>query len=321
MRHVTLILVLAWSIACGSNPPAADAPGSGGSGAQASGSGSAGNANNSGGKDGGTLHGSVVVSLQQPSDGDGYTTAIGRFFDDAQPDILALESRSEQNGCTLFVPRAPYCSEPCAPAVCTANDVCTRYPEPRAVGALTLKGLGTPLELTPSSSMLVYQSPSLPLPPCEAGAPVTASATGVSLSAECIAPLELKGQDPLPLVENAPLRLSWTPAAAQATSRIHVKLDVSHHGGSKGEIDCDVPDTGELEIPASLVTALLGLGLAGFPTINVNRVALGTDAGNPNLRLVLASDVTRAVDTGVVSCLDDQACSAGQSCQKSGICG
>jgi hypothetical protein len=117
-----------------------------------------------------------------------------------------------------------------------------------------------------------------------------------------------------------PLQLSWRPGAVGARSRVHVKLDVSHHGGSKGEINCDVPDTGELEIAASLVTELLGLGLAGFPTINVDRVAVGTDAANPNLTLVLASDVTRAVDTGVVSCLDDDACADGQTCQSNGIC-
>jgi hypothetical protein len=310
MRHVILFLVLASSSACGSDPPPA------GSGAQGGATGSAGGANDPGG----ALHGSVVVTLQQPTDGDRYTTAIGRFFDGAQPKILDLESRTEQNGCTLFVPRAPFCRSPCAPAVCTADDVCTSYPHARSVGTLTLKGIGSPLELTPSSSMIVYQAPSLPFPPCEPGAPVTASATDVSLSAECIAPLQLKGPDPIPIVENAPLRLSWVPGAAAARSRIQIKLDVSHHGGSKGEIDCDVPDTGELEIPASLVTALLGLGLAGFPTINVNRVAVGADAAHPNLSLVLASDVTRAVDTGVVSCLDDQACSAPQTCQKSGIC-
>ena len=261
------------------------------------------------------------MTLQQPADGDGYTSAIGRFFDGAQPEILALESRSEQAGCTLYVPRAPFCSSPCAPAVCTADDVCTPYPAPRGVGTLTLKGIGAPLELQPSSSMIVYQSPSLDFPPCEPGAPVTASATDVALSADCIAPLQLTGPDPIPVVKNVPLRLSWLPAADGARSRVHVKLDVSHHGGSKGEIDCDVADTGELSIPASMVTELLGLGLAGFPTINVNRVVVGADAANPNLTLVLSSDLTRAVDTGVVSCLDDEGCPDDQTCQLSGVCG
>lgn len=305
MWRATLCVVLALSSACSSDPASGGPPS---------------NAGGSPASDG-ALHGGVVVTLQQPADGDGYTTAIGRFFDGAQPKILSLAARSEQTGCTLYVPHAPFCSHPCAPAVCTADDVCTEYPAPRGVGTLTVKGIGTPLELQPSSSMIVYQSPSLAYPPCAPGAPVTASASGVSLSADCIAPLKLMGPDPIPIVKDVPLRLSWLPAASGARSRVRVKLDVSHHGGSKGEIDCEVADTGELEIAASLITELLGLGLAGFPTINVNRVVVGTDAANPNVTLVISSDLTRAVDTGVVSCLDDDACSNGQTCQLGGVCG
>ncbi|HKO50673.1 MAG TPA: hypothetical protein VJV79_23295 [Polyangiaceae bacterium] len=324
MRRVSLFVVLALSSACGSDPASGGpAAGGAGSGTQGGATGSASGANNagSGATNDGALHGSVVVTLQQPADGDGYTTAIGRFFDGAQPRILSLEARSEQAGCTLYVPHAPFCSNPCAPAVCTANDVCSEYPAPRGVGTLSLKGIGVPLELQPSSSMIVYQSPSLEYPPCEPGAPVTASATGVSVSADCIAPLQLMGPDPIPIVEDVPLRLSWLPAADGARSRVRIKLDVSHHGGSKGEIDCDVADTGKLEIAASLVTELLGLGLAGFPTINVNRVVVGTDPTNPNVTLVLSSDLTRAVDTGVVSCLDKDGCPDDQACLPSGICG
>lgn len=284
-----------------------------------SGAGAGGEANPSAGA---PLHGGVVVTLHAPLDADseGYTTAIGRFFSAPQPEILALEPRLEQDGCTLFVPRAPFCSNPCAPAVCTEDEVCTDYPEPRDVGTLSLGGLGDTLALSPTSSMIVYQSPSLGYPPCEAGTSVTASATGVSLRADCIAPLELSGPDPIPVKANESVQLTWL-APDSAASRVRIKLDVSHHGGSKGEIDCDVPDSGAFDIPAPLVTELLGLGLAGFPTINLNRVAAGTDPANPSLSLVLSSDVTRAVDTGVVSCLDKSACPDDQMCLDGGTCG
>src|SRR5262245_5398635 len=81
------------------------------------------------------LPGGVVVSLFPPLDPDpGYSTLLGRFFSGPQPKILALEPRLELGECTLFVPRAPFCAEPCSPAVCTDDDVCTDYPEPRPVG-------------------------------------------------------------------------------------------------------------------------------------------------------------------------------------------
>jgi hypothetical protein len=117
------------------------------------------------------------------------------------------------------------------------------------------------------------------------------------------------------------VHLTWEAAAEGATSRIRIKLDVSHHGGSKGEIDCEVPDNGAFDIPEPLVTELLGLGLAGFPTINLNRIAVGTDANNPHLSIALSSDITRAVDTGVVSCLDASSCPDGQMCLDGGTCG
>jgi hypothetical protein len=169
--------------------------------------------------------------------------------------------------------------------------------------------------------MIVYQSPSLPYPPCELGSSVAALAPAFSLRADCIAPLELSGPDPIPVKANQAVHLTWQAAAAGAATRVRIKLDVSHHGGSKGEIDCEVPDNGSFDIPAPLVTELLGLGLAGFPTINLNRVAVGTDAQSPNLSIVLSSDITRAVDTGVVSCLETSNCPEGQKCLDGGTCG
>jgi hypothetical protein len=312
-------LVLAWSCCLGACGSESAAPKTNETPQGESGAGAGGEANPSSGA---ALHGGVVVTLHAPlDDGDGYTTAIGRFFSGPQPEILALEPRLEQDGCTLFVPRAPFCSNPCAPAVCTADDVCTDYPEPRDVGTLSLSGLGEALALSPASTMVVYQSPSLAYPPCEVGTSVTAAATGVSLRADCIAPLQLSGPDPIPVKSSEPVHLTWLAAARGAASRVRIKLDVSHHGGSKGEIDCEVPDSGAFDIPAPLVTELIGLGLAGFPTINLNRVVVGTDPAHPNLSLVLSSDATRAVDTGVVSCLDKSACPADQMCLDGGTCG
>lgn len=305
--------------ACSSDSPPVSTSAEGG----ASGAGAGGDANAAAAGNGeAELHGGVVLTLYAPLAGDaGYSTAIGRFFDGPQPAILALEPRLERGDCTLFVPRAPFCSEPCAPAVCTADDVCTDYPEPRAVGTLTLAGVGQQLALEPTGSMNVYQSPSLSYPPCQLGAPITASGAGFSLQAECVAPLELLGPDPIPVKAKQAVKLSWVAAPEGAASRVRIKLDVSHHGGSKGEINCEVADTGSFEIPEPLVTELLGLGLAGFPTINLNRVTRGTDAVNPNLSLVISSDVTRPVDTGVVSCLDSSACPDGQTCLDGGTCG
>jgi len=269
-----------------------------------------------------SLHGGVVVSFVPPADGlDGYATLIGRFLDGPTPQARALELDSEIGDCQLLVPIIPFCSTPCAPDVCTADEVCTKYPTPRSVGTLTVDGLGSPLTLEPASSMIVYQSPSLPYPPCAEGSTVSAAADGLKLEAECIAPLELTGPDPIPVTSGEVVSVSWVAPTSSTTSRIQIGLDISHHGGQKGEIKCNVPDTGSFDIPEPLVTKLVSLGLAGYPTISVNRLSTGVAAGHPHVELVLTAGVTRAVDTGVTSCQENDQCADGQMCLPERICG
>lgn len=296
--------------------------GAGAGGTQSSSAGAATGGGTAGTTSGGSpVRGSVVVSLNAPGDeGEGYSTLIGRFFAGPTPDAFPLDLDTEQAGCQLKVPALPFCDEPCTPDVCTADDVCTPYPDPVAVGTLSVTGLGTALSLAPATSMVVYQSPSLAFPPCAEGARVSASTETFTLEADCIAPLELTGPEPLPVKSGEVVHVTWVPASANATSRIRIGLDVSHHGGKKGQIDCDVPDTGSFDIPEPLVTKLIGLGLAGYPTLNVNRVSTGVDAKNADISLLLSSSITRAVDTGVKSCQDDLECDEGQTCSMVGIC-
>jgi hypothetical protein len=168
--------------------------------------------------------------------------------------------------------------------------------------------------------MHVYQAPSMPNPACEEGEPVTATVAGVTLEATCITQLELTGPEPIPVMTGETVQVSWVAATA-GDSRIRIGLDIAHHGGKKGQIDCDVPDTGSFEIPASLVTKLIDLGLAGYPTISVTRVSVGSDASQPDLQLVLGSNVIRAVDTGVMSCQETSECPDGQECLDTKVCG
>jgi hypothetical protein len=109
----------------------------------------------------------------------------------------------------------------------------------------------------------------------------------------------------------------WKPPGIPGLSRIRLKLDISHHGGSKGEIDCDAEDTGSLEVPGSLVTQLLNLGVAGFPSFLLTRSSVGSTVIEPGrVDLTVLSDVEHPVDVmGLVSCTDDNSCPKGQTCQ------
>jgi hypothetical protein len=272
--------------------------------------------------DGVDVYGGVTVSLNAAAEAGepGFTSVVARFFDGATPALVQLELDTELDECELLVPVVPFCPESCAPAVCTADDVCTPYPEPLAVGSLSVSGLGDTLAIEPKTSMQVYQGPSLPSPPCEAGSTITASASGLMLEAECIEPLVLTGPDPIPVTSGQVVEVRWEATQASTTSRIRIRLDISHHGGKKGEINCEVADTGSFDIPEPLVTKLIGLGLAGFPDISVTRVTSGSDATHPDVTLLVSSNVMRPVDTGVVSCQDAEQC-PGQDCLDTHVCG
>lgn len=287
-------------------------------------SGDAGNAGSAAGAAGqaAALHGTVSVTLVAPdSDSEGHTSLLARFFDGPTPPVLPLELRRELGACRLLVPTNPFCSTPCTPAACTADDVCTPYPAPVALGTLSVTGLGAMLNLEPTTSLSIYQSPSLPYPACEAGRSVTASAHDLELVAPCIEPLELSGPDPIPVSSGASVSLAWTPPAKDVGSVVRIGLDLAHHGGKKGEIECEVPDTGQFEIPEPLVSELVSLGLAGYPTINVTRLSRATAAANTELVLVISSSVERAIDSGVRSCLDDSGCSEPEVCRADKTCG
>jgi hypothetical protein len=111
-----------------------------------------------------------------------------------------------------------------------------------------------------------------------------------------------------------PVQAKWTPPSTAGSSRIWIKLDIAHHGGKTGEIQCDVPDTGSFDIPEALVTQLVGLGLAGYPSIIVKRYSSGSDASSPQLKVLIESSVERYVDTGIVSCNSGEPCPSGMQC-------
>jgi len=173
-----------------------------------------------------------------------------------------------------------------------------------------------------------YQAPpSVPLayPPFAEGDAVTVTAAGeylpaFTLSSKGIAPLAL-GPGELALKSGQALALTWTKGAVSAAS-IHVKLDISHHGGSKGQIECDTSDSGTLTVSSALVSKLLSLGVAGFPTVIVTRRAVGSTvipAGR--VELEISSSVEQAVTIdGLASCTDTADCPNGQTCQSDLTC-
>jgi hypothetical protein len=263
----------------------------------------------------------------------GYTSVLGKIYDGPTPSQIVWEKAGEEGACQLLTPRVPFCSQPCGgSAVCVEDETCKDYPIAHSAGKVTAKGFRTaagPTEFTMSPVANSYQLPagvSLPYPAFDEGQELSLSASGeyysaFSLKAPGISPLVLLN-DSIVIETGKAVKLSWTPPGKAGISKIHVKLDISHHGGTKGMIECDADDTGSLDLPASLLGQLTDLGVAGFPSIIVSRRATGSATIAPGrVDLIVSSDVEHAVEIpGVTSCTDSSQCPNGQTCQADLTC-
>lgn len=300
--------------------------------------GSGGSTSASGGAGGsaatGTLNGTINVKLvsgNAATSSDAYSTLSALIYPSPFP-ASPITTSDDMNGCQLWVPQSVTCSPGCATgSICTGNNQCTAKPAGKDVGEFQVTGLktsdgATTFTVDAGVGSNFYMSATLPYPPCDEGATIAVQTDAFSVSGKCIVPLALKGPDPIPLVDadKKPVdgAVSWTAPGQTGISRIQILVEISHHGGggSKGQIYCDVPDTGSFTIPQKLVADLIALGTAGYPTVVVTRVATASASADPNVQLVVSSAVERSVDTGVISCGGGDSdtvpvvCPTGQAC-------
>jgi hypothetical protein len=286
------------------------------------------------------LVGTFQVSLTPPvpasggtPETPGYTSVLGKVYDGPTPSQIVWEEAAKEGDCKLSTPRVPFCNEPCGgSAACVEDDTCQDYPLPHSAGTVTARGIRTAsgeTQFTMDPVANSYQTPAgvtLVYPAFAEGDEINLDAAGeyfsaFSLASRGISPLELSNQT-VTLEPDQAVNLTWTPPGVAGLSTIHVKLDISHHGGTKGMIECDTEDTGSLELPAALLTQLTDLGVAGFPSIIVTRKAVGqTTIAEGRVDLVISSEIERAVEIpGLASCSTDADCQSGQTCQSDLTC-
>lgn len=266
-------------------------------------------------------YGSITVTLRETNEATAdYSLIGGTLYDGPRPNPEPLETVTESNGCRLRRALHPFCSEPCgSAAACIDTDTCLPYPEPQDVGTIRVDGFdrvaGGKAVMEPVAPNFFYQSDKLPYPPCNEGSELHLETNAFNAAAPCIAPLLVDSNARISVRDGEPVTIQWQRAAAADLAKISILLDISHHGGKRGDILCEVPDSGNFTIPQDMVSALVDMGLAGFPSVILTRRATGT-ATQPHVDFAVASSVERPVDTGVHSCLNDEDCPDGQTCNR-----
>jgi hypothetical protein len=270
------------------------------------------------------LFGAITLSLREGSDQKAaYSLVSGTLYDALKPDPEPMRVTAQAQGCQLREAVHPLCSEGCgSAAACVADETCEDYPTSQDVGDIRISGLdrNTPsaARLIPFAPTFFYQSDELSYPACSEGSAVRLSNTAFTAETRCIAPLRMDSTAPIVVRRDEPVHLSWERPSRPSLAQISILLDVSHHGGKRADIACEVADTGVFDIPANLVNALLDFGLAGYPSVIVTRKTQ-SNATLSQVKFIASAQVERAVDTGVQSCLRDQDCAQGTACDRATV--
>ncbi len=270
----------------------------------------------------------INVNLINAADTVPAHSTIGAFGKDSAPLPDLFKTTKTVGDCKLLEPVYVLCDAPaCASTeTCVATNKCQKTPQAVAMGDLKFGGLtlqtgGTALTLSPvNTSYQAAGDTAIDHPPCVAGGEVTViggadAATAFSVKTACIDTLAVTGADPVPFEPNKAAQFTWTAPTA-GTARMAVRIDISHHGGLKGLIVCDTADTGSIQVDASLVTGLIGLGTAGYPVARLTRISTVTAAaGSGTATLSIQSPVERPLAIpGVTSCADATECPTGKAC-------
>lgn len=280
------------------------------------------------------LVGAFQIALVRPvpatATGDaapGYTSFFGKVFDGPTPDTTVWDLVAADGGCRLLTPRAPWCESGCGADACVEDGVCQPWPKAHAVGTLQVSGVtgadgGTTFNIEPIGTSYQPTGGTLPYPAFAPAAPIVVAAAGSALcgpfeaQALGVAPLELTS-GAVAIEPGTPMALTWAAPGLTPGAVVHVKVDLSHHGGSRGLLLCDVEDTGALTVPVALSDGLVGLGYSGFPTIVITRRSTGSAVIPPGrVDVVVSSAVELPVSLpGLTSCTDDADCPPGETCQ------
>ena len=238
------------------------------------------------------LFGTFQVTLVAPQGTTpGFTSVLGRMYDDPTPSAIIWEEAASSGDCRLLTPRVPFCDPPCGSgAVCVEDGQCQSYPSAISAGTVHVDGLQTLAgETTFSMDPIAnnYQpsgGTSLAFPAFSEGDNITFTASGNSsvsaftMTAKGISPLEVANETIE--LDGEPVILEWTPPEQPELTTISVIFDISYHGGTKGKIECDCQDTGSLEVAASLLEQLKALGISGFPKVEITRRTMGSRAAH-----------------------------------------
>jgi hypothetical protein len=197
----------------------------------------------------------VHVSEGSDNMGGAYSAGVSAAFRSST--VTPYEVAAEAGDCRLLHGSGGgFCTEPCD-GYCLAGDTCLPFPPQSSAGTLTITGLDQAVNVTPTDG--VYYSWYTEGAVFQPGTDVTATAAGddyppFTLTVPPPAPLVVTNLDELEPAGDRDLVIEWQ-AAGGPEGRVFLRLitDLGHAQVHPVVIECDVPDTGSLAVPQSMM--------------------------------------------------------------------
>lgn len=263
------------------------------------------------------------VGSLQVSHNEFYSAVVAEVKDGVIP-LTVLQPVTELEGCHLLQKVNPFCDPTCGGGeVCDHDGTCIPHPINIPVGTVTMTGLlGGDLEMEPNFANY-YQGEGVPFPLFEAGASITASASGegpvpaFALEGVGVPDLTLEEGKIFEMADGVDLSVTWDVAESAGPWRIWFSLNVDQHGNSPVTLFCEVEDDGEHTVPGSMISEMLSYGISGFATMDLYRRtvdSLEIPSGCVELQ-VFAFAMGKLEVAGHTACNIDPDCPDGQVCQ------
>lgn len=251
------------------------------------------------------------------------TTVDGTVADGVVPTAV-LEELAADGDCRVLRRNNPFCDPGCDPGyTCDFDGECVPYPANQDLGTVSIVGMVQPVEMEPVFPGNTYYDTSLPHPGFIAGELLTLLMPG-----GVYGPAELHGVGIEPLVlpagtwtldEGQDFTLTWDPPVGPVVrSEVYVVIAIDQHGVSPSTLQCVFADDGEGIVSASIVSALIDVGVTGFPSGTMTRrTADHAAAGEGCFDFVVSSSQDADVEVvGHTPCISDEDCPEGQDCNE-----
>jgi hypothetical protein len=234
-----------------------------------------------------------------------------------------------EGDCQLLQRQNPFCDPPCDPQeTCDLTETCVAAPVGQDVGTVTVTGLTTAASMDPVAPTFTYFDVSLDDPPYAPGDTIVVRSSGgdwppMEMFGVGVEPIAIPDTS-LVLTQDQDLHVAWTaPVGAAVRSTIYFRITIDQHGNTPVQLQCETADDGSIDVPASLVSQLIGFGVTGFPNAVLYRHTVDSQPlGDGCVQFEVRSEAEPSVEVaGFVPCVSNDDCPTGSDCNiATGLC-